>query len=113
MADFTLTVYETTKSGSTAPNYTDNETDATSSNNYYIPNNGRVVLIVEAATSSNVTIQTPGSIDGNAIADLVVALADADIKIVGPFAPQIYNDAAGRLLVTVSANTKLFAVRLP
>lgn len=111
MADVTMTVYDTTRAVSTAPNYTDNETAATSGNNYYIPNNGRVLLIAEADTTSNVTIATPGSIDGNAIADLVLALADTDVRVFGPFPPAVYNDAQGRLLVTVSANTNLMAIR--
>jgi hypothetical protein len=111
MADFTLTVYDATKVVSSAPNYTDSETAATSGNNYYIPNNGRVLLIAEAATTANLTVQTPNTQDGNAISDLVLALADTDIRIFGPFAPAYYNDAQGRMLVTVSANTNLMAIR--
>lgn len=113
MADFTLTVYDATRLVASAPNYTDNLTAATSGNNYYIPNNGRVLLIAVAGTTANLTVETPNAIDGLAITDLVNALADTKIRAFGPFPPAIYNDAQGRLKVTVSANTSLFAIRIP
>lgn len=112
MADVNVTVYSTGRDLSAAPNWTDNPTAATSGNNYYIPNNGQVLLILEAGTTSNVTIDTPGSVDGLAIADRVFALADTDVRIVGPFPPQVYNNASGQLKVTVSANTDIMAIRL-
>lgn len=113
MADITMTVYDASRVYASAPNYTDNKTSASSGNNYYIPNNGRVVLIAVAGTSGTVTVATPGSVDGNAVADLAVALPDTDQVVIGPFPPAVYNDALGRLLVTVSAAVSLFAVRLP
>lgn len=112
MADVNITVYPTGRDLASAPNWTDNATAATSSDTYYIPNNGQVLLILEAATTSNVTIDTPGNVDGLAIADRVFALADTDVRIVGPFPPQIYNNASGQLKVTVTANTDIMAVRI-
>jgi hypothetical protein len=112
MADFTPTIYAATRAVSTAPNFTDNETAATSGNNYYYPNDGRVVLIVNAAASSNVTVATPNTVDGLAVTDLVLALADTDVRVVGPFPPNIYNDSQGRILVTVSADTSIMAIRV-
>jgi hypothetical protein len=109
MADVTLTVYPATRVVGTAPNYTDNLTAATTGNNYYIPNNGEVRLI--AAGAATVTVQTPNTQDGNAITDLTVVLPDTDIRVLGPFSPQYYNDSQGRMLVTVSANCNLFAIR--
>lgn len=112
MADVLMTVYPTTRAIATAPNLTDNGTAATSSNTYLIPNNGKVLLCAKAATTATMTIATPNSVDGNAIADLALALPDADQYIVGPFPPSVYNNSAGQLSVTVSANVTLFPVRL-
>lgn len=112
MADVTMTVYGPGRTVATAANYTDNLTAATSSNVYYIPNDGNVRIAMAAATTSNVTIETPGTgPDGLAITDNVLALADTKIRVFGPFPTQNYNDAQGRLKVTVSANTNLYAFR--
>jgi hypothetical protein len=112
MADVNVTVYSPGRTLATSANYTDNKTAASSGNNYYIPNNGSVVLIVAAGTTSNVTIQTPNTVDGLAITDQVIALADTGIRVLGPFPGATYNDSQGRLLVTVSAATDLLAVRI-
>lgn len=113
MADITMTVYDTSRAVSTTANYTDNETAAASGNTYYIANNGRVFLIAEAASTANVVVATPNSVDGNAITDLTLALADTDMRVFGPFPPSVYNDSQGRIAITVSANTNLMAVRMP
>jgi hypothetical protein len=111
MADITMTVYGPGRTLATGANYTDNKTAATSSNVYYIPNDGNVRLAAAAGTTSNMTIETPGTgPDGLAITDNVIAL-DTKVRIFGPFPPQNYNDAQGRLKVTVSANADLFAFR--
>lgn len=62
-----------------------------------IVNDGRTVLYVKngGAGSVNVTIQTPGSVDGNAIADRVVAVPAGEDRIIGPFAPRVYNQQSG------------------
>lgn len=112
MSDINVTVYPATRAVATAPNYTDNKTTAAAGNNYYIPNTGRLYLILAAATTANVTVETPNTVDGNAIADLVLALADTKVRVFGPFPPGYYNDSQGRLKVTVSANTSLLAVRM-
>jgi hypothetical protein len=112
MADVNVTVYSPGRTLAASANYTNNLTAATTGNNYYIPNSGSVLLIVAAGTTSNVTIQTPGTVDGLAVTDQVIALADTDIRVLGPFPAATYNDSQGRLLVTVSANTNLFAVRV-
>ncbi len=112
MADVTLTVYQAARPLASAPNYTANKTGATSSNVYFFPNNGRVVLLMAAATTANVTIETPNTQDGNAIADLTLALANTNVRVIGPFPPAVYNDSQGRVKVTVDANTDLYAVRV-
>lgn len=112
MADVTMTVYDAARLVASAPNYTDNLTAATSSNDYYIPNNGRVVLHALCGAGGNLTVQTPGTVDGLAVTDNVNALVAAKHYVFGPFPPALYNDSQGRLKVTVSANTNLFAVRV-
>lgn len=112
MADVTMTVYDAARVVASAPNFTDNKTAATSSNTYLIPNNGRVVLHANCGAGGNLTVATPGTVDGLAITDNVNALTAAKHYVFGPFPPSIYNDALGRLSVTVSANTDLFAVRV-
>lgn len=112
MADVTLTVRDATRAVTTCPNFTDHATAATSADTYYFANDGRVVLLADAATTATVTIQTPGTVAGNAIADTAVALPDGDTYVLGPFPPSVYNDALGRAAVTVSANTTIMALRV-
>lgn len=66
--------------------------------------NGDVVLRVinGGSESTNVTVVTPGEVGGNAVADLVVAVAAGVTKESGPFDPAIYNDKHGNLAVTLS-----------
>lgn len=75
-----------------------------------IPNKGGdVVLRVTngGAEATNVTIATPGTVDGNAIADLVVAVAAGKTKLIGPLDPGVYNDGKGNLAVTLSKVTSV------
>jgi hypothetical protein len=44
-----------------------------------------------SGSSINVTVQTPGTIDGLAIADQVVAVAAGADKMIGPFLPGVYE----------------------
>lgn len=85
-----------------APNITDTFT---------FPNDGETFLHVKksGAGSCNVTIITPGTVDGNAIADLVVVVpATTGDKMIGPFRPEIYNDpTTGLCSVTFSEVTGL------
>jgi hypothetical protein len=112
MADINLTVYDAKRLVASAPNFTDNKTAATSSNNYYLPNDGRIVLHAVCGAGGNLTVVTPNTVDGLAVTDLVNTLVAAKHYVFGPFPPQIYNDSQGRLLVTVAANTDLFVVRV-
>jgi hypothetical protein len=70
-----------------------------------IPNKGGDVLlrvINGGSEPTNVTVATPGEVDGNAIADLVVAVAAGVTKDIGPLDPAVYNDEEGNLEVTFS-----------
>jgi hypothetical protein len=77
-----------------------------------IENNGRVVLHVKTAgTPCTVTIQTPGTVDGMAVADRTVALGATAERFIGPFPPDydqptgdgVYVDFSAVTAVTVAA----------
>jgi hypothetical protein len=72
----------------------------------YVPNDGRVFLEVKCtnAAARSAIIDTPGVVDGLAIADLtvVVPLTVGD-KMIGPFPPGVYNQSDGTIKVTFSA----------
>jgi hypothetical protein len=110
MADVTLTVYDVNRA--TGVSFTASHTDATNANTYYVPNDGRVLLILNSAAGSTVTVDTPNTVDLMAIANLAITATGAATQIHGPFPPSVYNDSSGNLKVTVSANTDLFAVRM-
>ena len=112
MADITMAVYDARRLVASAPNFTDSKTAATSSNVYYIPNDGRVTLHAICSAGGNMTVETPNTVDGLAVTDLVNTLVASKHYVFGPFPPQVYNNALGQLKVTVAANTDLFAVRV-
>jgi hypothetical protein len=112
MAEVTVTVYDSGRAAASAANYTDNRTAATSGNNYNIPNNGKVLLVAEGnGGTTTATVSTPNSVDSLAITDLALTATSAKAQVWGPFPPSIYNNSSGNLVVTVSGNTYLFAVR--
>lgn len=62
-----------------------------------IAGGGDVILLVEngSGSSINVTIQTPATTDGLAVADQVVAVAAGVTKAIGPFRPATYDRPTG------------------
>jgi len=112
MAEVNVTVFDAGRAAASGANYTDNKTAATSGNNYNIPNNGRVGLVLECTAGGTATVVTPNTVDGLAITDLTLTTTAAKIQIWGAFPIAIYNNAAGNIVVTVSAATNLFAFRL-
>mgnify|MGYP005817447081 CR=1 FL=1 len=79
-----------------------------------VANDGRVMLEVKNGSISpiNVTIQTPGSVDGLAIAELVVQVAASGDKMIGPFPPGIYNQPDGSVYVDFSNVTSVTVAAL-
>ena len=114
MAEISVTVYQAGRAAASGANYTDNKTAATSGNNYNIPNNGLVGVILECTTGGNATFVTQNTIDigGLAVSDLTVTTTAAKIQLWGGFPPLYYNKADGTMVVTVSAATNLFAFSL-
>jgi len=92
MAVVVQTVEKMKRSGSgLTPTFTGS---LSASNQYRFDNNGKVFLHFKktAAVNANVTIVTPRSPDGNAVADLVCTVpASTGEKVIGPFEPGVYN----------------------
>lgn len=74
-------------------------------------NTGKEILLVKNGSggSINVTITTPNTVDGNAIADPVVAVADGVTKEFGPFKRGTYNDTDGYVNVAYSGTSSVTA----
>jgi hypothetical protein len=70
---------------------------------------GNVLLRVSngSGEATEVTIVTPGTVNGNAIADKVVSVAAGKTKEIGPFAPSTYNNTKKNLEVKFSKTTSI------
>lgn len=103
MAASQLTVQQIAQTG-VVPTYTSADT-----NGNYFSNNGYCFLHVKNASggSINVTIVTPVTQSGLALADQVVAVAAGAEKMIGPFAPATFNDSSDVVNVTYSAVTSI------
>lgn len=104
MANVTVVPQQITTSG-LAPTYTGS---LSTSNTYLIRNNGRVFLHVKNAAAggdSVVTVETPATLGGQAVADLTKTIADGAEAMIGPFPTAIYNDVNGDIKVTYSEIT--------
>ncbi len=73
------------------------------------PNAGREYLEVinGSGVSVNVTITTPASVDGEPVADRVVAVPAAERRKIGPFPTGVFNAADGNVDVAYSAVTSV------
>lgn len=88
----------------------------TAADTFTFPNDGKIVLLcVHGAGASNLTAVTPNTVRGKAIADTVTALTPSGTTLVGPFPPDLYNDANGLVTCSVSEATgfTVAALRLP
>ena len=76
---------------------------------------GAFLHVKTSGTPCDVTVQTPGTVDGEAIADRVVSLGAATEAMVGPFPPSVYNQADGTVYVDFSAvaGVTCAALRVP
>ncbi len=72
-------------------------------------NTGREFLHVKngAVSPITVTIQTPGLVDGLAVAELTVAVPNAGERMIGPFPTNIYNQAGNMVYVDYSSETSV------
>lgn len=104
MSATAITVQQIGRAGIT-PSFTAANTDGN-----FFDNNGRCFIEVKntAVTSVDVTLATPGLVDGLAIADRIVSVVGTTgDKMVGPLPTNIYNDASGRVNLTYSHVTNV------
>lgn len=114
----TLTVSQIVKTGLntlTGSNYT--TTGLLTTNTYKFSNDGKIFLHFEktGATTAVVTIVTPGTAHGLAIADVTVNVdAIAGDVFIGPFPISLFNDSSGIVSFTFdnTAGLSLAAFRL-
>ena len=105
MADVTVSPQTISRVG-LDPSYT-GSLDAT--DNYFVNNDGRTFLHVKKGTGTDsvVTVVTPGSVHGLAIADLEVTIPTSEERMIGPFPPGTFSDADFNLEFTVTEPTNL------
>lgn len=70
---------------------------AANADGHSIPGGGDVILLVTngGGSSIDVTVQTPATQDGLAVAEQVVAVAAGATKAIGPFRPTTYDRPTG------------------
>lgn len=73
------------------------------------PNTGAELLVVKNGSggSINVTVVTQATVDGQAVADPVIAVGPGVEKAIGPFPRWVYSDANGNVQATYSAVTSV------
>ena len=103
MARQSLSVQDIARSG-LSPSYSSAVGDGHS-----VQNNGRVFIHVKNGDSSSktITIQTPGTVDGLAVADRDVSIPAGEERMIGPFPPGQYNQSDGDIYVDYSATTSV------
>lgn len=72
-------------------------------------NTGKEFLAAKNASGAPITITfvTQVTVDGQAVADLAVAVPAGHTMLIGPFPPGYYNDGSGQVQVTYSGVTTL------
>lgn len=108
-----LTVTTITRTGVARPAQ---EVGDVANGNSIAGNDGRIFLEItnDDAATQTVTFQTPGTVDGLAIADLVISLLAGDVKLVGPLTPGTFNQSDGLVYVDPSdADLKFRVYRAP
>ena len=95
MADITLDVQQIARTGLVATYMDSSSTPPlTTTDTFFANNNGRTFLHVQnGATDVDVTIHTPNTVDGLAVADRTVTVTANTEAFIGPFQPDVYNGA--------------------
>jgi hypothetical protein len=104
MARTALSLQEIIRTG-LSPSYTAANVDGHS-----VANDGKLTFVHVKNGSGGevtVTIDTPGTVDGLAIADRTVAVPAGEERIIGPFPTAYYNQADGTVHVDFSAVTSV------
>lgn len=95
-----LAVQQISRSGLT-PAYTAANVDG-----HAIPNSDGMFLHVKTVgTGCTVTVEIPGTVDGQAVTNRSIVLGTNTERMIGPFPPSTYNQADGSVNVNFSAVT--------
>lgn len=83
------------------------------SNGNQFQNDGRMFLLVKNGGGApiTVTITTPTTVDGLAVADQTVTVTNGEQRMIGPFPPNLYN-TDGYVYVDYSSGTSVTAAVL-
>ena len=102
MARQTLTPQQLSRSGIT-PSFTAAHVDG-----HKMANGGTEYLHVKTGdTATVVTIQTPGTVDGLAVAERTISIGTSSERLIGPFPRQTYNQGSEEVYVDLSAITNV------
>ena len=96
MGDVRIVPQKMTRIGIT-PSYT-TPLVVVATSTYIVKNNGRMFLHFKksAAVDANIVIETPVTVDGLTVQEQgLEVLATVGDKMIGPFAPAIFNDGVG------------------
>jgi hypothetical protein len=110
MARTTLTVQTIVRAGLT-PSYA-----AANADGHALPNTGRECVHVKTGgTACTVTVQTPTTVDGLAVAERTIAIGTTSERFIGPFPRATYNQGAEAVYLDFSAVTSvtIAALKLP
>jgi hypothetical protein len=71
------------------------------------PNTGSEVVVIKNGSGSPITLTvvTPATVDGLAVADLTASIGAGETRMVGPFPTAVYSDGSGNVSLTYSAVT--------
>ena len=104
MANINVSPTDPAQAGTAAVNFlSGNAID----DDYFIANNGQTVVRFAngAGSACTVTIETPATVAGLAIADQTVVVPVNSIRYIGPFEPAYFSNADGRIHLTLSGGT--------
>ena len=105
MARTPVTVQNITR---TATEMTYSAANASGDGGNSFANDGRTMLHIKAGgtapASFTLTIETPGTVDGQAIAQRTATLAKEKEYFVGPFPPGVYDQAGGVVYFDIGAD---------
>lgn len=99
-----LTITPVTRAGIAPP--TQNNSDP--ANNHSLAYNSGGIIIeaqnTHATLARVVTVETPGVVDGLAVADLTVSVAATTTRLIGPFPPGVYNQGDGTVNINIDGS---------
>jgi len=77
-------------------------------------NSGKTILLVENGSGGEltVTVVTPSTVDGLAVSDRTVTVANGAKKVIGPFPVNVYNDSDNNVTVNFSATSSVTCMAL-